>query len=143
MNLYCPRCRTWVRVVGTDERILDLLDPSLWPKGYPCVQFFCQGVVHQRVEGLEGKPIELTPEQCFRALHGGGLPEEVEPTAQLVRELCAREMVTCIEFEGGEKPILAALHLQTTVLHFAASPQGAVVFKLTKRQETDDGTEAT
>lgn len=110
----CPRCESTSTLVGTFERDVDtLLTAKL-------------------------RITDLTDVECFNMLHGGGLPEEGVAPPELVRAALVASPVESVGVEsipGTMRTVITHLILRDgTRLYLAASPQGALVYRLARRE---------
>lgn len=134
MLLRCESCGVAVRVVGDFLQMEKLiLKHPLWKTGWPCITFGCSGQLRE-TETAE-LVTELTPEQLFRALCGGGTPEEIKAYPALVRALLRDAKVVEIdadELVGDGRAVIRRLFLDSGfVLHLSGMPTGAFVYKIT------------
>lgn len=139
----CFRCYTAVRVMGEITRVHDLVGESseYWPDKFHCVNCHrpCEGLLEEEVDAavLERMKVkELSPDEMLAAQEGFGTPEEMICSSGAVTELfeknavkkvhgyepsgTTRFIIDCIEFENGVR------------MHLAASPGGAVVFRISR-----------
>lgn len=110
----CPRCESASTLVGAFERDVDtLLTAKL-------------------------RITDLTDVECFNMLHGGGLPEEGIAPPELVKAALLASPVEGAGVEGipgTMRTIITHLILRDgTRLYLAASPQGALVYRLARRE---------
>ncbi len=110
----CPRCESASTLVGAFERDVDtLLTAKL-------------------------RITDLTDVECFNMLHGGGLPEEGIAPPELVKAALLASPVEGVGVEGipgTMRTIITHLILRDgTRLYLAASPQGALVYRLARRE---------
>ena len=140
MTAQCSTCHGVVVVTGDRERMLQLFSAELWPEGYPCV-YGCDGRAHTAPELDDPEKFlcrELTPEEYFRALHGGGLPEELAFDYGTVKDLLTEEPITGIvlrDWGTGVRPGIERISTDKHEIHLSASPnKGVQVLKVTTRR---------
>jgi hypothetical protein len=137
MKLFaCLVCRLALRIVGDAAEEARLLEP-------PAAGFTCPGcdapvAATADPEVLHAaRVVDLTPEEAYAALHGLGLPEEqdcrADRVALLLRERPVRRVVAR-DLPGSRRAVLESIELwDGTLLHLGAAPEGAVVFRVSRR----------
>jgi hypothetical protein len=80
------------------------------------------------------KSVSLSAKEFFSAVHGGGMPDEVPNSEQLVASLLIANKVLAVETEEADGRVyLHEIHLENgTKLHLGAGGRGAQVWKVTK-----------
>ena len=138
----CATCLTVVRVIGDVEEYQRLIvGHPQWHAGRPCFIEGCHGKMSGCLPDAAAHAhrfMELTPEQFFRALCGGGTPAEVDVREEQVRELFLSSKTVSVDLHtmmGDHRVILDRLHLDNgTTLHFAGTGAGALIYKVTKHE---------
>ena len=114
---------------------------EFWPDKFPCPRCEkpCTGMSEEFVDARVYPALtlrDLTPVEAFSAFKGCGLPEEQLCSINKVREVFSEHpvrKVTGSNVQGQEVAIIDAIELwDGTVLHFAAGPAGAVVYRVVR-----------
>jgi hypothetical protein len=114
---------------------------EFWPDKFPCprCEKHCTGMSEELVDARVYSALtlrDLTPVEAFSAFKGCGLPEEQLCSIDNVREVLSEypiRKVTGSNVQGQEVAIIDAIELWNgTVLHFAAGPAGAVVYRIVR-----------
>jgi hypothetical protein len=143
MILACTACSSALRVGGdpAEGRGLVGQESEFWPDRYPC--FRCGGRAEAFAEP-EVSPealralsiVNVTAEEAYAALLGLGTPEERAVSDELVEGLFRAHgaRVRGRQIAGVLRYVVDFIELSCgTRIHFAPSPQGAVIYRVTKR----------
>ena len=113
---------------------------EFWPNRYPCPK--CEGVCTAILDTQADPQVmalltvqDLTPQEAFSAFMGCGFPEEQSCSLERVQELLKQPVKQVIgtNVPGVERTLVDALELEDgTKLHFGASSDGAVIYRITK-----------
>ena len=140
MKTICNSCGLIIQVNGPEERVRELLGRELWGDMFPCPR--CEfGRAIRDIEVPEALPdaqVELTPEEYFRALHGFGLPDEINCPPEVIRSLLLTNQVVGVgvDLAPKQRTILNSLDLANGLtLHLGVSTQGPVIYKITRKQQ--------
>jgi hypothetical protein len=127
--------------MGKPPRIDSMVgkNSEFWPDKYVCPkcgsQALATGIGETPSELLVGKDVlELEPEELFAALHGLGLPEDRNATAETVIPLLTEKRV--VKVKGSNIPNTKRFHLDWleledgTRLYLAAGGYGAVIYRV-------------
>jgi hypothetical protein len=139
----CLACGVALRVMGDAGEIEGLVGPrsDFWPDRFPCPT--C-GALASAVTEIAAEPralarmrlVDLTPHEAFAALQGFGLPHERACTRAEVEALLREQPVRRVggsDVPGASRCCIEHLELwDGTRVHFGASAQGAVVFRVTR-----------
>lgn len=154
----CASCGTFIRVTGdVEEHQRLLIIHPMWEHGRKCFSEGCGGLIvgpidtnvpeiRNDIKSLKKgcrRFLDLDPQQLFRALCGGGTPEEVEVRVEVVRAfLLSSKIIKVIAHEmmGDHRVIMDRLYLDNgTILHFAGTGAGALIYKVTKDVQASSG----
>lgn len=143
----CDSCLQVIRVQGDPEELCRLIAQNpTWKDRLPCVNSGCSGPLKLLTEdvlallsnvlepGLIGV-VDLTPREMFQALCGFGLPEEVGQAPEVVVALLRSTSISdvAVRISPSGRTIIDRLDLSNRLsIHLAASPDGAVAFKITR-----------
>lgn len=136
----CDSCGNCVRVLGDPEEISSYLGEKsdFWPSKHVCPicgekvlaldELYAEGLVD-----LTHKVRDLTPEDCYRAMIGEGLPEELHCTEAAIKELFKMPIKSVYgqDVPNTERFCMEALEFEDgTTLYLGASTHGAVVYRI-------------
>jgi len=134
----CSNCGIRVSVYGDQDEIRSLiLEHPNWVDGLPCFTEGCSGTF-KRVERswAFSKDISLSAEQFFRALCGGGTPEEIQAASEVVVAFLLSARVVKVDarpLRNDGRTVIDRIYLDNgTVLHFSGTGAGALVYKVTR-----------
>lgn len=141
ITLACLKCRLALRLSGEFGEVDYLVGmKSEWyPDRYPCPTSGCGGTMTltdtiASVDLEQLKIHDLSPQEAFQALHGMGLPNERECSAELVLETLIGRTVTAVDIQdlrGTNRAAIHSLMLDNGVrLYLGSSPYGAVVYRV-------------
>lgn len=145
----CDSCFTVVKVDGEWEDVANLImHHARWDSGWPCINSVCQSKLGLLSKGLTNSlkgareaglinEIRLNAVEFFRALCGFGTPEEIGIEPESIRAFLLSTQVTdmLVKRAPSGRTILDRLDLDNGVsLHLAASPHGAMIYKITRRR---------
>lgn len=140
--LLCSACKLALRVSPgeTPGECESLLGPgSEWyPDNYPC--FSCGRGASIMEPGDVGQDVEVhdvSPKEAFAALHGLGLPEEKDCTAEAVRALLPGakiQRVAVRQIRNSHRCVIDYLELEDgTRVYFGAGPPGAIIYRVSPK----------
>lgn len=138
MKTVCNTCGLAIQVNGSDQRIKDLLSREIWGSMFPCPRCGVGQAIRDTELPLELEAawVELTPDEYFRALHGFGLPDEINCPPEVIQSLLLGNSVVGVgvELAPKQRTVLNTLELSNGLtLHLGVSTNGPVVFKITRR----------
>ncbi len=146
----CSHCSYALRVTGPLEELDTLVGQrsDYWPDKYPC--FHCDqiaaGFLLPEVSAVAMATLvisDVTPQEAFAALHGLGTPTEQTCCPEVLEQLFGNLGITLVgnQLSGTSRFRLDALALPGgTKVHFGASPQGAVIYRIVNRHSYVAGT---
>ena len=147
----CATCHVALRVTG-DVTEVDLLvgqRSEYWPSGYKC--HICggsaAGCLTPEVSALalaSLRVIDVNAQEAFAALNGLGVPDERTCCEEVVQPMFEQQgiKVKGRQFRGQSRYFVDELEFPDgTRMFFGASPQGAVVYRITKPHSYVEATE--
>ena len=80
------------------------------------------------------EPMHLSAKELFKAVKGGGLPEEIPKSAEVVELLFAASKVKEVKLQSlGTRIFMHEIHFENgQILHLSSGLRGAEVLKITK-----------
>lgn len=142
ITIACTKCAHAIRVVGDVSEVDQLVGQrsDFWPDKYVCFHCGerCEGFLTPEISEFVLAKLnifDLTPNEAFAALNGMGVPSEHTCCADVVVPLLEAQgiKVKGRELRGQQRYFLDEIHLPDgTKLFFGASPQGAVIYRITK-----------
>ena len=137
MLLRCPECHEQFQLAGEHEALMNDLN-----KGpVKCPVCFSVSVVPTTLKKTGQLVVELTAQQFWVATNGFGMPDEMvtEPEAIEAMLLAHKIKKVKLHHSASRRVVVDELELDNGItLHFTASGEGAVIFKLTRTKETED-----
>lgn len=138
----CPRCDALFEI--RDERSEQWCVEGMLRERHSC-PLCAKGVLRPTLDrGGTGKLLELTPKEMLDYFNGLGLPEE-QATPEIVEELLNSNKVVGADLSvvmNAGRCVVERLRLDNgKVLHFAASGDGAMIYKVTEEDDARKGTE--
>ena len=143
----CLTCGTVVVISGSVEDHDRLfVRHQNWKKGCPCITFGCQGSLDRTLDiawcvNQASRILRLSPQEFFRALCGGGTPEEVLCSPEVVRAFLLSSRIVKVDLRqemGSDRTFIDRIYLENeTVLHLGGAA-GAMVYKVTKNAKERD-----
>ena len=134
----CMECRHDFVVIGDDELLRKCV--SIHPE---CPTCEAPLVLGKSSSARNHSTTELDVHSFWNAINGFGLPDEVVAGAEAVEALLLAHRVTAadlINTKSGRVEVRSLTLANGVKMHFAASGEGAVIFKSTK--EEADGSES-
>ena len=139
----CMQCYTVIRVLGDREEISSLVGPrsEFWPSKFTCVhcEAACEGILETEAEPgalAKMKVRDLSAHEFFVALHGNGLPDEIQCDAATVQELFQTKRVKKLQAQdirGTTRCVLEFVEFEDgTKVFLGSSAPGAVVYRITR-----------
>lgn len=139
--ILCPKCRCALRVTGDVAEMHALVGPGseFWPDKFAC--FKCegpaQGFLESEIELKAAVEIkDVSPGEAYAAIHGLGVMQERDISTEIVRELLSTHpvrRVVCKDIIGAARVMVETIELwDGTRLHFGASNEGAVIYRVTQ-----------
>lgn len=137
----CLTCHLAIRTTGEPNELDFLVGTrSEWyPNRYPCPNSECLGkmtmtdAIESRVLGLL-EVHDLSPQECFQALNGLGLPKERACDVGSIRKALQGRSIAFIDVQpvhNDKRSIVHSLLLDNgTRVYLASSPQGAMVYRI-------------
>lgn len=143
MILYlCHACKLALRVMESQASDAMIVGPSssFWHATIECPRCDQRGMrsaLESQVDLSGAHIFDLSPEECFRVLCGDGLPEQRMFTPDDVTQLLTTHRVTGVV--ASHVPATGLVSIEKLVLsggqrmYLAASPAGAVVYRIADR----------
>lgn len=129
----CSACGAAYLVTGSLKELKGLhVALSLLQRG--CTTDECTG----RMEKVSPIPFlrKLTAAEFLGGMAGLGLPHEIDASPEVVSAMLATCEITNVRIQRSRDPgrsVLTALELSNgTILHLAAGPEGAIIYKITR-----------
>lgn len=142
ISIVCKVCSTALRVNGELNEVETLVGQTseYWPNRYPCFRCnaFAEGFLTPEVSHTVWSVVEVfdvTAQEAFAALHGMGIPAERNCCSDVILPLLQAVGVKARgrDVRGQQRFILNELELPDgTKLHLAPSPEGPLVYRITK-----------
>lgn len=141
ITLACLTCHLALRTSGDFNEVEHLIGSKCdwYPNRYPCPRSGCNGRMTLS-DVIESKSLsllevhELSPQECFQALNGLGLPKERSCTEADVFRAMVNQKVLSIDMRSVSNTARAVIHSilleNGNRIYFGSSPQGAMVYRI-------------
>ncbi len=147
----CAGCKFAARVLGSSTESVELVGPTsqFWSQQNLCPACENNNLLAAHEHMLSGELLhslrftELEATECFAMLCGDGLPEEWSANATAVQEVFTSsrvKTVTATTVKGTTRSIIERIIFEDgTRMYLAASPHGAIVYRIARGRvgETD------
>lgn len=144
--LGCETCMATLQVHGDPEEFRQLIiEHPMWEQGRPCTTFECPGAMNPldadtreamgRIKETGVLPVvEVNVQEAFKALCGGGLPDELGVSPEFVSILLeSMEKKTVFAFTSPTgRTLLQRIQVGGLMLHLSSSSYGPCVYKITR-----------
>lgn len=141
ITVACIKCHLALRTTGEFSEVDFLVGKrSEWyPNRYPCPRSGCDGkmafadmIDSEVYDMLEVH--DLTPQECFQAFNGLGLPTERSCTPDDLLSVLVGKKVSELDVcqvNNDRRSIVYSLVVEDgTRIYFGSSPQGAIVYRI-------------
>lgn len=141
ITLACLECHLALRTSGEPVEVDFLVGmrSDWYPDRYPCPRSGCKGTM-TLTDVIESKVLpllevhDLTPQECFQALKGMGLPEEKQATIDVIVKCLEGKKIVSFEAEpvaNSPRTVIRSILMEGGVrLYLGSSPQGATVYRI-------------
>lgn len=141
ITIACIKCHLALRTTGDFNEVDYLVGMKCewYPDKYPCPRSGCNGKM-TLTDVIESSVLELlevhdlTPQECWQAFQGLGLPAERACTPEAVADAMQASVVISVDMQAisnDKRTIIHSILLGTGVrVYLASSPQGAMVYRI-------------